>query len=357
MRPSWAGIATPPQFADQRTPIVNLPASVTNALLLVASVAIGLAVLELTVRLFVPVRNVGPSFTVYDPEYGQRLKRSFSATRYTPEFTMSFSTNSLGFRGPETREPPRDVILFLGDSFTLGYGVSDGEEYPAIVRDTLRKRRVAVAVLNAGIGDSGNGRWVKFLRHEAARYEPRLVVLQVHPNDFDDNLRERLFELTPTGDLRELPVPPPGLARRLQTLIEAVPGLPYSHLVGLLRELPALRASRSRETDRSGTDADGARKEASYRDRLTLRLIAESLRICARNSWPALGLLAGFDPDRVGLLEHLFAGLGADVVAVPSKDAMPGLYYTIDGHWRLAGHELAARRLLEKLGPYLDRGS
>ena len=230
---------------------------VKNMLLLGAVLAVGLGVLEFAVRLLVPVRNVGPSFTIYDAEYGKRLKRSFTATRYSPEFTMSFSTNSLGFRGPETPNTPNGAILFLGDSFTEGYGVSDGAEFPAIIRETLRERGVAMSVVNAGIGDNGNGRWVKFLRDEAATHDPRLVVFQVHSNDFDDNLKENLFRLSESGELLELPVQPPGPARRVQTIIEAWPSLSYLHLVGLLRELPAAMAGGFSEPEQNGS-ADGA---------------------------------------------------------------------------------------------------
>jgi hypothetical protein len=41
---------------------------------------------ELTVRAFVTVRNVGPSFTMYSSIYGKQLRPSISVTRITPEF-------------------------------------------------------------------------------------------------------------------------------------------------------------------------------------------------------------------------------------------------------------------------------
>ena len=50
---------------------------------------------------------------------------------------MRMSTNSHGFRGPELPPAPRDCVLFIGDSQTLGHGVSDGEEYPSLIRKTL----------------------------------------------------------------------------------------------------------------------------------------------------------------------------------------------------------------------------
>jgi hypothetical protein len=187
-----------------------------NLALSLIALLVGIGISELIVRSFVQVRDVGPSFTVYDPLYGQTLKKSFSARRITPEFTMRFTTNSDGFRGPELGMLSSRPILFLGDSFTMGYGVNDGEEFPAPVRAALSQRgSKMVSVINAGVGNSGNGRWAKFLRAEARRYNPALVVLQIHANDFGDNIRERLFELSPAGELIELPVSSVGGERRI----------------------------------------------------------------------------------------------------------------------------------------------
>ena len=125
---------------------------------------------------------------------------------------MQFTTNSLGFRGPEPDSFPNHPILFLGDSFTAGYGVNDDEESPALIRKALAKRYGAhrIPVVNTGLGDSGNGYWIKFLKKEGKRYDPRLVVLELCETDFEDNIREHLFGLSSLGELEELPVPPPG---------------------------------------------------------------------------------------------------------------------------------------------------
>ena len=125
-----------------------------------------LVLAEAVVRLFVPVRNVGPSFTTYDPVYGKALKTNISVERVAPEFTMTFTTNSHGFRGPEIADLSQGSLLFLGDSFTMGYGVSDGEEFPAIVRKATATCNppLNLEVVNAGMGNNGNGRVLKFLQ-------------------------------------------------------------------------------------------------------------------------------------------------------------------------------------------------
>src|SRR3990167_3315053 len=159
-------------------------AAASLALLTATALLVAFVVAELVVRVAVPVRNVGPTFSEYDPVYGKRLKRSFACTRTTPEFTMRFSTNSLGFRGPEPAGFPGRGVLFLGDSFTTGYGVNDGEEFPDLVRRGLEASGIGVPVVNAGSGNTGNGYWLRFLEREGTRFSPRLVVLGFCGNDF-----------------------------------------------------------------------------------------------------------------------------------------------------------------------------
>lgn len=318
-----------------------------DATLFLASCGLALVLAEGFVRAFVVVRDVGPSFTAYDPYYGKWLKPDFSAERITPEFRMRLTTNALGFRGPALAALPPDPLLFLGDSFTLGYGVNDGLEYPARVANELRRGGGlrAPSVINAGLGDSGNGRWIKFLRRHADGLRPRLVVLQVLENDFADNLQERLFELTPDGGLHELPVPPQGPLRRIQAVVEAVPGLSRSYLLGLGRQINWSRAPQQAAAVPS--DASGAAADAG--DLLTYRLVGEAVDIGAQRGWPMLGLLVGLAPDRRRKLEAEFTRRGVAVIALPGKSERPDLYFTVDGHWNERGHAQAAAEVLRAI--------
>jgi hypothetical protein len=322
--------------------------AIRNALAVLISGAVSVVLAELFVRAFVTVRDVGPVFSVHDPVLGKRIKPSFAGERTTPEFKMRLTTNSLGFRGPEPGGVPERPILFLGDSFTLGYGVSDGEEYPALIAAELRRRQGAAAapVVNAGIGNSGNGFWLKLLRGEAAKMQPRLVVMQVTDNDFADNLDDGLFALDSDGSLRELPVPPPGIMRRVEGLIQAVPGLSYSHLLGLLRSvrLPKMGTPASPSAGAAGQQANKAG------ERLTLRIIEEAISVCEQRRWKVVGLLAGLPPAQEAAVAELFRRRNLVLVRIPPKAERPDLYYKIDGHWHAAGHRFVAQRLLEVLG-------
>jgi hypothetical protein len=310
-----------------------------EANLLISFVAIVLALgsLELFTRAFVTVRVVGPAFTVYDPVYGKRLSANLHASRITPEFRFDFNTNSLGMRDPEPAKFPGDGIVFVGDSFTEGYGVSDNEAFPALVRVGLASRGGSVPVLNTGMGDNGNGRWIKFFEHDAARFHPRLVVFQVMSNDFDDNIAEHLFEFDTLGGLNELPIPPPGPARKLQTLVDDLPGLPYSHLVNLI-------ASAAKTSVLHSVDSDDLPS-----DRLTYAIVRSAVDKARATGADVIGLLVGLTGPRHAKMAAIFKDRGLTVFDGPSRQDAPDAFYKIDGHWNAAGHRRAAELLLPEI--------
>lgn len=309
-----------------------------------------LGVAEVVVRVWIPVRNVGPSFTVYDAEDGVALKKSFVCERITPEFTMRLTTNALGFRGPAPSGEPGGV-LFLGDSFTLGYGVDDGEEFPALVGAHLERRLDrSVPIWNAGVGGTGNGRWLSFLRQEARELDPDLVVLQLCGNDFEDNLREGLFALDEDGELERLQAHAPSLRRSLQGVVEGVPGLAYSHLIGSLRGL------RSGAAEVHAPAPSGLEETLEPADELTWRLVEHALDECERSGWPVLVVAAALEEGRLRRLTDLAAERAFPLVVVPSRAERPDLYYRVDGHWNLRGHAYAAWRVAAELGPLCRAG-
>jgi lysophospholipase L1-like esterase len=298
---------------------------------------IALVAAELIVRAAIPVRNVGPTFSEYDPVYGKRLKRSFQCTRIAAEFTMQFSTNSLGFRGPEPSGFPSGGILFLGDSFTSGYGVNDGEEFPELVRRRLIAEGDPIPVVNAGSGNIGNGYWLRFLQTEGRRFSPRLVVLGFCVNDFADNLVDHLYELGPDGTLISLHQPPRQEgARRMQEMIEAVPVLPYSHLIGLARQV-------------FSESSPGVSMADTSSDRLTWAIVDEVFAECERQGIPALLVTVGVEGARLAGLEARAARHRIPVVVSPSKIERPDLYYQVDGHWNIAGHAFMSREIMQPI--------
>lgn len=315
---------------------------IATLLLSLCSVGVALLMAEGVLRMTSLVRNVGPSFSEFDPVYGKRLRRNFSATRITPEFTMRISTNSLGFRGAEPKGPLTGGLLFIGDSYTEGYGVNDDEAYPALIA----ARRPNVPVINAGIGNTGNGRWLRFLDREAPALKPRAVVFQMTGNDFGDNLREHLYRLDPnTAKLTAFDPAPPGPLEFGKRLIEKVPGLSYSYLLAVTYQVALDYSSRSApppaQGDGKGTNADA----------LTLALIEQALTQAKTAGYQVFFLLVEVPPPQRELVEALLKRSHIPYLAVPTKQERPDLYYTVDAHWNAAGHRYVADALLARLTP------
>lgn len=233
---------------------------------------------------------------------------------------------------------PRDVTLFVGDSFTLGFGVDDGLEFPRLVG-----ARLGEPIINMGIGGSGNARWLRLLRDEAPQFTPRRVVLQVCSNDVDDNLSEGLATLREDGTIAEHAPPPPGYARKIQRVVDAVPGLAYSHLLGCLRELDF--------ANHHGPTAAraGAEDSAPPGLPLTLALVEESIRLCRQRNWSVYLFSADMTADQAKPFAELGERLAVPFLRLPAKAEAPSRYFTVDGHWNAVGHREAADRLVELL--------
>jgi lysophospholipase L1-like esterase len=161
---------------------------------LLSLVVLGLA-LEIGLRLagYSPA-NVNPlkAFHQYDPLLGHIGKKNYTGYFRRPEFNASIVHDSQGFRKQEYANGKRDdlpVIHVLGDSFTWGWGVGQGE----VFTDQLNRLLPDYRVLNYGI--NGVGTTVEHLLF-SSRIKPVLkkgdiVLVMIFNNDFLDNINTR----------------------------------------------------------------------------------------------------------------------------------------------------------------------
>ncbi len=326
-----------------------------KALLCLMTAIVTLLCAEFLVRAFVPVRELGAVLSFQSAELGKQLRPNVRTERQSPEFTMRFSTNSEGHRGPE-RQGFAKPILFLGDSFTMGYGVSDGLEFPALVQRRLRELLPdrATEIVNAGVGNNGNGQWLKFLRLYLQALDPAIVVLQLSQNDFDDNLNENYFSISADGRLIENEVQI-SLVRQLEHTVSLLPGVANSHLYAAVRE--AYYYSRQSRSPGPATpeivpETAIEQNEPSpdrYRYQLTSRLVAEAIEFCRTHGYPVLALLVGFQGEELSIISAVLDRHGVSVIAIPDKPDRPELYFAVDGHWNEAGHNFVADQLVAQL--------
>ncbi len=118
----------------------------------------------------------------YDPELFYTLKPGdFEYSNM--EFSTDYRVNHAGFRDDEASLALPEII-FLGDSYTMGWGVGQDESFASILEKKLGRN-----ALNAGIASYGTAReLLAFGRilHDSCK----LLILQFCPNDVKEN---RLF--------------------------------------------------------------------------------------------------------------------------------------------------------------------
>lgn len=96
-------------------------------------------------------------------------------------------TNRYRCRGPDfdlaDLEQGTEILLFLGDSYTFGYGVSESEAFPARVEHMLRDAGREVIAINAGVPGFNTVQEFQYLLELLETFDPRAVVLSYVVND------------------------------------------------------------------------------------------------------------------------------------------------------------------------------
>lgn len=162
-----------------------------NSLLILGSLIVFFILLEVSLAIFAPQKiKIQPYHEKYDPLLGwinQPLKDEGVHFEFAPKRFFHVRHNSLGLRGKETSyEKPLGVrrILFVGDSFFWGYGVSDSE----VLTEVLQKKLPpSVEVLNGGTTGYGTDQEFLWLKHEGLKYRPDIVIFGFSAaNDLDE---------------------------------------------------------------------------------------------------------------------------------------------------------------------------
>ncbi|MEQ1587502.1 MAG: hypothetical protein ABL895_16575 [Cyclobacteriaceae bacterium] len=114
----------------------------------------------------------------YDPELFYLLKPGF-CTFENIEFSTPVEINQMGLRDSDKALGSPEII-FLGDSFTMGWGVNQNEAFPQLVKATGKR------ALNAGVSSFGTVREMILLK-SIAKDSLKTVVIQYHATDAAEN--------------------------------------------------------------------------------------------------------------------------------------------------------------------------
>lgn len=151
---------------------------------------LGLAIVEFGLtyygRWVASRERLDPGLLTFDSELGWQLGRNWNGRHVHYDFDARYSTSDAGLRGtwpPPT--PGRARYVFVGDSFTFGIGVNDGETFV----DRLGKDDPATTYLNAGIVGYSTDQEYLYLQRHLSNWRADQVILDVYlANDLLDNL-------------------------------------------------------------------------------------------------------------------------------------------------------------------------
>jgi len=186
---------------------------------------------------------------------------------------LSFSTNSQGFRNSTTfpiDEPPGTVrVICSGDSFTLGYGVSDGESWCA----QLGRIDPRIETVNMGQVAYGVGQAYLWYMRDGRPLDHSVHILGVISVDFDRMMSDdflgvakpRLAVADDTLVVLNVPVRPPSgrFTRRAREQVSELRLVQVARAV--VRRLPALGAPEERIATDSPSLPDSASTELMAR--------------------------------------------------------------------------------------------
>lgn len=224
-----------------------------RCVLILASILVGLMALEIGLRastwgyLFTWPNFVLDARTVlaerdrgryvHDDRLGYVPRPGYSAPGVT------IDADGLRHTGEQTADAP---ILAVGDSFTFGNEVTDGQTWPAQLQRLTGRR-----VLNGGVSGYGFDQTVLRAEQLASRYRPSVIVVAFIADDIRRTEMRRLwsadkpwFDLDSNSDsdkivLRGVPVPPRADPRATLTFWQKTLG--YSYLFDfILRRLDLL---------------------------------------------------------------------------------------------------------------------
>jgi lysophospholipase L1-like esterase len=101
-------------------------------------------------------------------------------------YGVEIKTNSIGLRDSDFNVPkPSGLkrVIFLGDSFTLGWGVPVNDTCAKLLEKKLNDVRNSFEVVNMGVGNYNSSMEVELLKRKGLALTPDMIVLMYYIND------------------------------------------------------------------------------------------------------------------------------------------------------------------------------
>lgn len=106
-------------------------------------------------------------------------------------YGVKVSTNSLGFRDNEIDTTNEKIkrIIFIGDSFTFGWGVPSDKTYTSVLEKKLNMLNNEYDVINMGVGNYNSIMEDELFKLKGLQLNPKIVVLMYFINDVERTLQ------------------------------------------------------------------------------------------------------------------------------------------------------------------------
>jgi len=322
-----------------------------------------LLVMELALRVVSPLQRFANPLHAFhdpDPDVGWRGRPGVHARFATAEFDCEVRHDARGLRAHESPVPHdgAPVWLFLGDSFTWGWGVDQGEPFTDLLQASVGP---SIQVENRGLSGSGTVQQMLILRKRLAQEpKPEKVIVVFCPNDFSDCVEPRTDRpfMVRDGDrmvVTNCPVEGGGLQSGIGRAISS-----QSRLISTIR----FAVNRIKSRVRQDRDGSGPSPSLTSDEIDSARECLSQMLAACKASGAALtvmytsmrgDMLPGPDSERRVALRTLCNELAipfvdpTDAMRAQSDTGPDALFFAQDNHWNPDGHRIVAEVIAQSL--------
>jgi hypothetical protein len=158
---------------------IRLAISLSALILSVAVAEVLLAVSGLQ-----PLYAYSQHYFINHPDFGFTLRPNAVGTHIQPDFNYATHANSYGFRGDEPNPSATYRTMVLGDSYTMGGAVHEGENLVERTKALLQEQGYDIDLFNTAVDGYQTSNELAVLRTLLPVYRPQSVVLIFCWNDF-----------------------------------------------------------------------------------------------------------------------------------------------------------------------------
>ncbi|MFY9342640.1 MAG: GDSL-type esterase/lipase family protein [Planctomycetota bacterium] len=141
------------------------------------------------------------SGAIYDLRPDADVTETIADPQGGPPTVVRYRTNAERMPVHATWPPPRDAnvrrVLFVGDSYTFGSAIAEGDAWPFQTQAELARQGTAIFAINGGVPGYNSQQVLVRLRELLARHEPQHVVYGFVMNDAEPPV----FGVLPPADV------------------------------------------------------------------------------------------------------------------------------------------------------------